>query len=319
MSIHHYMKNHEFYGFNFGLRPKIKQIVGRIEWEYIEAGETRLVLDEDGPGIIDTLWFAVGGLNDTFINCILRIYVDNEVIPSIQFDCGSIGYRQMNAVSQQSHCATHFHFTQQPDGGGGFSTRFPIPYSTHIRITMYNPEATSAPFFCQTYRTLGIDIPLRLKSINLPWSNKATILASSPTEYEYFNLTGIEGWLVWFSTILDGAAGISFAESKMKIYIDGESSPSIESPDFPGFFGKCKNFSYSKQFLSNMHTYVNSWRLFPPAGFDVTFRVNIGLDIMKFLGGIYFQSGARAVLDTTAPTMVTDFDMSYIWLYYQKI
>ncbi|MEW5804672.1 MAG: DUF2961 domain-containing protein [bacterium] len=319
MSIQQYLKNHELYGLNLGLRPKVKQIVGRIEWDTIDAGETRVLLDEDGPGVIDSIWFAIGGTNNTFNNMILRFYIDGEDIPSIQFDGGSLGYRQANAISQQSHATAHVHFTVQPDGGGGLSLRFPIPYSTHIRVTIQNPEAEQQYLFCQIYRTLGIDIPLRLKSINIPWSNKVTILASTPVEYEYFNLTGIEGWLVWFSTILDGAAGISFAESKMKIYLDGESSPSIDSPDFPSFFGECKNFSYSRQFISTMHVYFNSWRLLCPAGFDTEYRVNIGLDIMKFLGGIYFQSGARAILDTTPTTIVTDFDMSYIWLYYQKI
>ena len=329
MSIQNYLKNHSLYGFNLGLRIYKKDLVGRLERIDFLGGQTRTLLDEDGLGVIDAIWFAVDNQegvhagNIPFQKMILSVYVDGEVTPSVSFDCGSLGYWN---ETQSCSCATdhiHHEFLGVSGGsskGGGLTFKFPIPYRTHIKIIIQNPDSNTGLLYSQIYRTKNLYIPLKLKSVNLSWSNKVTISAyPDAVEYEFLNISNKEGWLVWFSTILDGLTDMSYADSRMKIYIDGEVSPSFNSPDFPSFFGELKNFSFGKAFQSTMHTYFNPWRTLAFCNFDTEYRISMGLDLMSWIGGIYFESSARAVLDPAQNTMLTDFDMSHIWLYYERV
>jgi hypothetical protein len=310
MNIQDYLKRHSLYGPNFGLRAKQKKLGGRFERINFNPGAPLTLMDESGAGVIDAIWFAIDNRevtfdgNAPFQKMILRIFIDGEVTPSVEFDCGTLGY--WNTPSSGSYATNHLHHeslglnpANNKAKGGGLTFKFPIPYANHIKITIENPDANPGFLYSFIYYTPEVYIPLKLMSFNIPWSNKITISALTPVEYEFFNLTNTEGWLIWHSIILKGNTNNSFAESKIKVFIDGESSPSINSPDLPSMFGELKDFAFTTAFMSAVNMYLNPWRTIVPCDLVGTHQVSLGLDLMAWLGGLYFTSGARAVLDPT--------------------
>ena len=160
------------------------------------------------------------------------------------------------------------------------------------------------------YNVKNVDIPFRLKSVNLSYINKVTILNTSNTVYEFFTLAG-EGWLVWHSMTMEPSVDNSCLNSLMNVYVDGEVLPSISSVNMLNWFTDSNDF--------NQWPMSTSWRSLSccPWGGFFTRKFQAGVNLLDLLGGIRFTNGCRTTMDTTPAAMATDFSFSSTWLYYQ--
>ncbi|MEW5804673.1 MAG: hypothetical protein AB1847_21495 [bacterium] len=82
--------NHELHGLNLGLLHTSVKTVGVLANATIAPSEEKTLCDLSGMGVIQNIWL-------TFIEehvaraARIRVYVDGEETPSIDFDMGSIG------------------------------------------------------------------------------------------------------------------------------------------------------------------------------------------------------------------------------------
>ena len=103
------------------------------------------LMDVDGPGTITHIWMTVK--NTYYRDYILRIYWDNEEVPSVEaplgdfFGCPFTTRLKINAIP----------INVNPSGG--LNCYFPMPFRKHAKITLENRTAqeTSGVFYAFSY------------------------------------------------------------------------------------------------------------------------------------------------------------------------
>ncbi|MBI1256643.1 MAG: DUF2961 domain-containing protein [Chloroflexi bacterium] len=274
-------------------RHKIKMIRTEATSINLIAGSTLTLADIPGSGIVTTVWMALGEpvpRDDDVIS----IYVDGETEPSITFDAGSLGLRNIDGFSTVScrHVAV--------EDGHSFAITFPIPYGNGIRIDITNPTAIDGSVFAQIFYTDEITDPRRLKSASRTWANKATVLANSA--YEFLDFQG-SGTLVWHSLIQEGRTKIAFLETDFNVTVDGEltiQNTGVEDWFLSGWYFQGGRRSRDYAFVSH----INKKEL----------KVSAGVDFLALFGGIKFSESINLSWDFEESD--SDVDVSYLILYY---
>ncbi|MEW5804674.1 MAG: DUF2961 domain-containing protein [bacterium] len=177
--------------------------------------------------------------------------------------------------------------------------RYPIPYSSGIRITVYNPVAYTSSLSSQIYDISDLEIPLRLKSSCVPW----TAPLSLGVPYEHINLTNTTGWLLYNSLTLDADINTAL-ESNMQIYIDGAQTPTLETTGTEDWFDDAWYFGGRAPSIP--------WRMVSLIANNVAQYI-ISLDLMEMVGGLYFSNSIRTVWQAYATGIFT-----YVWFWYEK-
>ncbi|MEW5804671.1 MAG: DUF2961 domain-containing protein [bacterium] len=305
------VKIHGYHGLNLGLLKAKHRMAGVNKTLTFSGYQERTICEITGKGYVDTIWFGMSANNTFLKNARLKVFIDGESSPSLNFDLGSLG---LHLSSGYTNGWTEHIFTETNSSYPAevVCFRFPIPYSTGIVIKIKSNVAQTISISSYVYDVPDADVPLRLKSVNIPYDSKITILESADTIYEFFNLSG-EGWLVWHSMTMEPVTDNSHLQSKVSIYLNGEATPSIDSANLLNWFMDSNDF--------NQWPMSTSWKMLsicPNGGFYPK-KFDVGVDLLELFGGIRFDSGARAVLDTTSTAMATDFSFGYTWLYYQPV
>lgn len=105
-------------------------------------GLERVMLDEDGPGVITRFWITAIDKKG-----IIRIYFDNEATPSVvipAYDLMRIGIDGMEGGLLLPHTS------YEKDGKGGSTLFLPMPYQKHCKVTYtYEDDANPSPRYYQ--------------------------------------------------------------------------------------------------------------------------------------------------------------------------
>lgn len=284
---------------------KTKQ--ARLENVTFNGSTTVTMLDYTGAGLVSNFWLAVSG-NGPNRDTIIKIYVDGEVSPSVQFDLGSIG---LQFVESGEWSTRHLSVGGYINVGSGYywstlTFKFPIPFSTRIIITATNPTEVNTTLYSQVFYTTDISSTLRLKSAGITYADKDTVITGG--SYEFLNLASGSGILVWHSLAEKAvSADNRFLESNVQVAIDGEGTPGIISPGTEDWFLSAFYIlggAVSKPwaFISHIDTTTNH-------------QAMQALDIWESCGGVRFANGVVVSLNASEST--TDFYLSFVILYYQ--
>ena len=104
---------------------------GYVRLDTIQGRVERVLLDCEGPGAVTRVW-----LTTTVKNGTLRFYFDGEENPRLvvpAYDMTRAPFRAGEALS-----LTHTNYT--PEGLGGNTFMFPLPYQKGCRITLEEPD-----------------------------------------------------------------------------------------------------------------------------------------------------------------------------------
>lgn len=224
----------------------------------LNPGETAVLADIKGPGVITHIWITHTTTTDTFMkdtgnrrhletvyrDLVLRMYWDDEKEPSVEvpsgdFFCNGHAVR-CNIVSLPINV----------NPTGGFNCFFPMPFKKSARITIENQhEQFVQGFFYQISYSLT-DIPENAGRFHAQWRREDT------TGYlkEYTILDGIKGegqyvgtYMAW-TQLTDGWWG----EGEIKFYIDGDNPhPTICGTGTEDYFGGawCFGETFNAPFL----------------------------------------------------------------------
>jgi len=220
------------------------------DWTGVSAGDTRIVLDEDGPGMISHIWFTINAWEPYALKrIVLRMYWDNEATPSVEAPIGDFfGLGTGDYVAWQSEMLSVGNMK-------ALNCFFPMPYAKHARITLTNEgkEAISV-YYNVDYRTESHPLPphtlyfhaqFRQAQPTHGWTN-AWYANGDPLVNYKTNTTGEDNY-VWMEAQGEGQfVGVTMSvlqnqdgwwgEGNDMFYIDGAATPAIAGTGSEDYF-----------------------------------------------------------------------------------
>jgi hypothetical protein len=280
--------------------------LARAEATDFNHGDTITIASLTGSGMVLGLWATTAATDQLGRDTVVKVYVDGETDPSIQFDFGVLGAHWVTTPRRTS--TAHTSSEESVTTGGTIVLKFPIPYSTSCQIDLVNPSATiDGTAWGQVLYTEDITSDLRLKSSNTTYADAITV--ASTGNQDFLNLaSGNAGWIVWHSLTCAEATSNLFMESDINLKINGESSASISATGTEDWFlsgnyyiGGPANtpFAYCSLIDTTNH------------------RMNAGIDLLEYCGGIRYSDGVVMNWDCTEMTD-TSVDIAYLVLYYAQ-
>lgn len=199
----------------------------------IDPGESKVLADIPGTGIIEDMWFTCSGLPDAggeyLRNLIIKMYWDGESQPSVEVPFGNFfgcGF-SWRAPWQSKYIGVT---------SGGFYSYFPMPFAQGARIEIENRMATPVlvffHFLGQKYDSLPEDAlyfhaQYRRENPTIRGKNY-TILDAEGDGYFAGSILFIQGY--------DKGDKWTFLEGDEFMYIDGESDASIKGTGGEDYF-----------------------------------------------------------------------------------
>jgi hypothetical protein len=217
----------------------------------IQAGETRVLADIEGPGAVTHIWMTPTG---HFRHSLLRFYWDDSETPSVECPVGDFfanGWGEFAQVSSLAVCV---------NPGSGFNCYWQMPFRKRCRVTMTNraPEEmvlyysidytlTEAPEDCAYFHA-------QFRRVNpLPYKQAYTIL------------DGVEGWGHYVGTYM--AWGVNnnlwWGEGEVKFYLDDDVHPTIAVTGTEDYFCGSYNFDPSPSHQKGYVTFTTPYAGFP--------------------------------------------------------
>jgi hypothetical protein len=183
----------------------------------IAAGETVVLADVAGPGVVRRIWLTVPGQVETLRGWVVRMYWDGQDWPSaeapLQDFFGLPFARQAPFESV---------FFSNPEGRS-FNCVVPMPFRAHARITLANESPKPAQLFYDVDATVGDALPGDLAYFHARYRRE------NPTtpKRDFEVLPRVTGR----GRYLGANVGVRstqhrrpawFGEGELKVYVDGE-------------------------------------------------------------------------------------------------
>ena len=105
----------------------------------VNAGKTITLMDVEGPGVIQHMWFTLD--QNFYREIVLRVYWDGEAEPSVEVPIGDFFCNPYK---------TRANILAMPinvNPSGGFNCFFPMPFRKRARVTVENISPNNLPWF----------------------------------------------------------------------------------------------------------------------------------------------------------------------------
>jgi hypothetical protein len=291
--------------------------IEKVENASVPPNTERTLFARNGPGVVVSVWMALGGGGAPALDARLRVYYDGASTAAIDIDMGTLLATHWGAGSANtSHSCEHVHV--EINSGNyltAFLVTFPIPFGTSIRIAYFNINAgqTATIYSMVTYSLTPTDEAngqrLRYKGVRYV-DQKLTRAASATTTLA--QITGGPGSIVYHSYVGGvGATNLSWLERNFSITVDGEPTPQIVATGTEDWFDSGWYFQGRRDYNTSFHSYVGTNQ---PAGNVNT--VGMATDLWSKWGGVPFTSSA-VVRSLPEAGCTTGDTLCWCILYYQ--
>ncbi|HKJ92086.1 MAG TPA: DUF2961 domain-containing protein [Longimicrobiales bacterium] len=136
---------------------------GNADRRVAPAGDSVVLLDMDGPGVVRRLWITVASSDPDYLRRIaLKMYWDGETNPSVEAPLGDFFGNGFDTR----------HYTALPMGmsSGGFYCTLPMPFAKHARIVAVNGTGrTISAVYFNLDLTTGDQLPHPLETFHAWW------------------------------------------------------------------------------------------------------------------------------------------------------
>ena len=140
----------------------------------IAAGETAVLLDTEGPGIIQRIWITVSSLDPHYLRRIaLKMYWDDETEPSVAVPLGDFFG---NGFDKR-------HYSALPMGvsSGGFYCYLPMPFERRARVVVENGTGIEIDAFYYQIGLIEVDqLPHDVPTFHALWNRDIRTDESTP-------------------------------------------------------------------------------------------------------------------------------------------
>jgi hypothetical protein len=208
----------------------------------LEANSVTTIMDVDGPGVIQHMWFTVD--NTRLRDLVLRIYWDHEETPSVEVPLGDFfcdGWCSRAVIS-----ALPINVNPQ----GGMNSYFPMPFRTHARMTVEHlgPVRFGGFFYTITYAETPVAVEDGYFHASFRRSNPLRLGS------DHVILDGVKGQGHYVGTYMAWQQNNTgwWGEGEAKFFIDGDKDfPTIAGTGTEDYFGGawCFGSNYSAPFL----------------------------------------------------------------------
>jgi hypothetical protein len=224
---------------------------GNADARPIAAGESLVVLDDQGPGVLTHIWFTIASAEEFHLKkLVLRIYWDGESAPSVETPIGDFFGLGLGE---------YFLYQSVPLSVGAdmaLNSFFVMPFQKHARITISNEGTQKVDSFYYNidYRACAEALPADTLYFHAQYRQAAPAKGwtndwkdnGDPKVNDRPNLSGEDNF-VW----MDAKGGGQFAGVTMSIlqnqdfwwgegddmfFIDGEAKPSINGTGSEDYF-----------------------------------------------------------------------------------
>lgn len=200
----------------------------------VEAGETLVMADIEGSGIINQIFLTSNA--ERFSELVLRIYWDGEETPSVEAPMGAFFCMGFDRFP---HTVSSLPITVAPHRG--MSCYWQMPFRKRARVTLTNEGATRADVVA--YRVLYklCEVPEDSAYFHAQYRQKLT----TREDPELVILDGVEGRGVYVGTYLMYNISESgwWGEGEVKFFIDGDTDqPTMCDNGTEDYFGGAWNF-----------------------------------------------------------------------------
>lgn len=206
----------------------------------IPEGETAVIADIDGPGVIQHIWMTLSDSSEggffTLSDVVIRMYWDNEENPSVE---APIGDFFLNGFS------TYTKVNSLPivvNPARGYNCYFAMPFRKHARIEIENQHpGVLKSFFYQIDFTRYPEIPQEMAYFHAQYRRQRL----TELKKDYVILDGVKGKGLYVGTFiaLTALERYWYGEGEMKFYIDGDDEyPTICGTGLEDYFGGAFGF-----------------------------------------------------------------------------
>lgn len=201
----------------------------------IDAGETKLLLQVKGPGIINRMWFTVIDRSPEMLRSLqLEIFWDNTTTPAV-----SVPFGDFFGMGLGKTAAYHNVFFANPEGRS-FQCFIPMPFKTgaRVQITNHSKKRLSHIFFDINFEQLNSWKPGYLY-LHSYW-NRDT--ATTPgKDFELLPTVNGKGRFLGVNIGVNHNAAYKdywWGEGEVKIYLDGDKQyPSLAGTGTEDYIG----------------------------------------------------------------------------------
>ena len=233
-------------------------------WRPVEPGETLELANIDGPGAIQSMWFAASVTREM----ILRIYWDGQEYPSVEAPiCDFFGAPWVK-FSERGTRGPLILLNSLPvviNPNRGMNCFWEMPFRKNCRITVQNlnPEEMK-PCFHQINYTLT-DVPedcayfhAQFRRVNpLPYKEVYTILDQVKGRGHYVGT--VMGWGIHNNNW--------WGEGEIKFYLDGDGEfPTICGTGTEDYFGGAHNWEVDGQYVTYSTPFMGMHQVIKPDG-----------------------------------------------------
>ncbi len=207
--------------------------VGKEKQLFLEHREAVLA-EKSGSGYIDHMWF--GGAFPHYSRLRLRIYVDDESVPSIDMEIGlgaGVGF-------EDPYAPWGTKFSGITGNPSGIFMNYPVPFAKSMRVTAELPAgAPRDSVFWWIVR--GIEnMPLEVCGIQMPAHARLRLHKNEDLQVQpldEFSLCKVEGaGMVFMVTMAARSANFEFMEAQMRAYFGSDGAPQFLSSGLEDYF-----------------------------------------------------------------------------------
>ena len=200
----------------------------------IAPGETKVLMDKDGTGIIYDIWFTFGGTTPEHGKEILRyltlkMYWDNSKYPSVESPVGDFfgaGHGQYSQLISENIQIT----------SRGYISYFPMPFRKNARIEITNTSEMPINVFFHFTGAEYKKLPKDAMYFHARWNrDNPTVEGKNYTILEAEGDGYYAGTIMYMQGYTKGDK-FNFLEGDEWIYIDGEEDASIKGTGGEDYF-----------------------------------------------------------------------------------
>ena len=199
----------------------------------IEAGETRVLADIEGPGAIQQFWCVVS--NVRWRNLILRIHWDDQEAPSVECPLGDFfacGWNRFAQVTSLAVCV---------NPGRAFNCYWEMPFRKRARVTLENRDPDEGVILYYQLNYTLTDVPEDAAYFHAQFRRTNPL----PFKEDYTILSDVSGKGHYVGTYM--AWGVNNAgwwgEGEIKFFMDGDAEfPTICGTGTEDYFCGAYNF-----------------------------------------------------------------------------
>jgi len=267
---------------NLGKSRKGSPCIGEIK-----PGETKLLGEIDGPGVIQHIWITVTDKTsekDCFVlrDLVLRMYWDGEETPSVESPLGDFfccGFGTDCTVNSMP-------VTVNPNRG--FNCYFPMPFRKRAKITIESQHPNSVPaFFYQIDYCLQDSLPENAGYFHAQWRRQR--LTERGKDYAILDSVEGRGQYIGTYIALTTLERYWWGEGEVKFYLDGdEEFPTICGTGLEDYFGGAWSFASQQNGRTVENTYCTPFMGYPfYSHHDRSVHNNYHDDIVPPMRGFY--------------------------------